>query len=44
MSESGSKKAGNTEDLRKTIGDLRDEIDNAKTKEMELSSLLESIE
>ena len=44
MSESGSKKAGNTEDLRKTIGDLRDEIAKAKTKERELSSLLDSIE
>ena len=44
MSDSGSKKAGSTEDLRKTIGELRDEIAKAKTKERELSSLLDSIE
>ena len=43
MSESVSKKAGNTEDLRRTIGELRDEIAKAKTKERELSSLLDSM-
>lgn len=38
------KKGEKAEDLKKTIGQLRDEIARAKTKERELSSMLDSLE
>ncbi|MEM0155842.1 MAG: RAD55 family ATPase [Thermoplasmataceae archaeon] len=44
MVKKGSKSEEETEDLRKTIGELRDEIARAKTKERELASALESRE
>ncbi|QRF75526.1 circadian clock protein KaiC [Thermoplasmatales archaeon] len=43
MAESGSKRTSSTEDLRKTIGEIREELARARTRERELSSMLDSI-